>query len=346
MSRATVSNWIRSYRKECKTMVKRSPGWSLWKNFVISGGGKAELEKENSFLKNSGVLGEGNRLVAYCIFELLEVRRLYDSLYCKKETRLIMDIIGVVLEKMVEITVDTFWKPLNKFFERKLKERNNVCLVITGQNNEKPFSIDLKKSSRIDFQEWYEKLCRKGDVEVKFEYLDEAKKSIGGLDRSDDKYEESCKMIYDYMRGIEGKGEVIKIVIKNSVLERCISDNIKNFSAFVIAVIDKVFRHVRGDNTFNPSELVKLDVYERPGKDYFSFYIPLDEYNRVSEKSEGKIEVPYMVYLDEVLNYFSDSTIMSREILPEYLIYNAFKERDKGHKITLKNISLWHISRG
>ena len=255
-----------------------------------------------------------------------------------------MDIIGVVLEKIVEITVDTFRKPLDKFFERKLKERNNVRLVITGINNEKPFSIDLKNSSRIDFQEWYEKLCRNGDVEVKLEYLDEAKKSLGGLDRSDDKYEESCKMIYDYMRGIEGKGEVIKIVIKNSVLERCISDNIKNFSAFVIAVIDKVFRHVRGDSTFERS--VKLDVYETFGGDYFSFYIPLDEYNRVSEKIERKIEIPCMVYLDEVLNYFSDSAIMSREIVPEYLIHNALKERNTGHKITLKNISLWFISKG
>lgn len=257
-----------------------------------------------------------------------------------------MELIDVVLGKIVEITVDVLWKPLNKIFERKLKAKNNVCLVITGQENEKPFSIDLRKSTRIDFQMWYEKLRRGGDIEVKLEYIDEAKKTLGRLNKSGEKYEEMRKVIHDQMRGIEGKGETIKIVIKNSALERCISDNIKNFPVFVTAVIDKVFKYVRGDNTFNPSELVKLDVYERPGKDYFSFYIPLDEYNRLSEKSEGKIEVPYMVYLDEVLNYFSDSTIMSREILPEYLIHNALKERNTGHKITLKNISLWFISKG
>ena len=257
-----------------------------------------------------------------------------------------MDIIGVVLEKIVEITVDTFWKPLDKFFARKLKERNNVRLFITSQNNEKPFSIDLKKSSRIDFQDWYEKLCRKGDVEVKFEYLDEAKKSLGGLDRSDDKYEESCKTLHDTMRSIEEKGEVIKIVIKNSVLESCVSDNIKNFPVFVTAVIDKVFKYVRGDNTVKRSELVKLDVYTIDGRDYFSFYVPLYEYNKVSEKTEGSIEIRCMNYLSEVLDYFSDSTIMYSEIIPEYLIYNALKERNIGHKITLKNISSWFISKG
>lgn len=63
-----------------------------------------------------------------------------------------MDIIGVVLEKIVEITVDTFWKPLDKFFARKLKERNNVRLFITSQNNEKPFSIDLKKVQELIFR--------------------------------------------------------------------------------------------------------------------------------------------------------------------------------------------------
>jgi hypothetical protein len=257
-----------------------------------------------------------------------------------------MEVIDVVLGRIVEITVDILWKPLKKIFERKLKEKNNVRLVITGRENEKPFSIDLKKSTRIDFQKWYEKLCRKGEVEVKFEYFDEAKKTLGGLNRSDEKYEESCKMIHDAMRSIEEKGEVIKLVIKNSVLECCISDNIKTFPVFVTAVIDKVFKHVRGDNTVNRRELVKLDVYTRDGRDYFSFYIPLDEYNRVSEKSERKIEIPCMVYLDEVLDYFSDSAIMSREIVPEYLIHNALKERNTGHKITLKNISLWFISKG
>ena len=191
---------------------------------------------------------------------------------------------------------------------------------------------------------WYEKLRRGGDIEVKLEYIDEAKKTLGRLNKSGEKYEEMRKVIHDQMREIEGKGETIKIVIKNSILERCISDNIKNFPDFVIAVIDKVFRHVRGDSTFERS--VKLAVYEKIGGDYFSFYIPLDEYNRVSEKIERKIEIAYMVYLDEVLNYFSDSAIMSREIVPEYLIYNALKERKTGHKITLKNISLWFISKG
>ena len=284
--------------------------------------------------------------MAYGVIGLLEMKRSYNLLYCKKGTRLIMEVIDVVLGKIVEITVDVLWKPLNKIFERKLKAKNNVCLVITGQENEKPFSIDLRKSTRIDFQMWYEKLRRGGEIEVKFEYFDEAKKTLGRLNKSGEKYEESRKMIHNGMRGLEEKGEVIKIVIKNSVLERCISDNIKTFPVFVTAVIDKIFKYVRGDYTFKRSELVKLDVYTIDGRDYFSFYVPLNEYNKVFEKSKGSIEIRCMNYLDDVLDFFSDSTILYSEIIPEYLIDNALKERNLEHKITLKDIRLWYISKG
>ena len=66
ISRATVSNWVRSYREECQNNDEEKPQLEMMEELRRLRREKAELEKENSFLiKNGGTLREGNRLVAY-----------------------------------------------------------------------------------------------------------------------------------------------------------------------------------------------------------------------------------------------------------------------------------------
>ena len=66
ISRATVSNWVRSYREECQNNDEEKSQLEMMEERRRLRREKAELEKENSFLKkSSGILREGNRLVEY-----------------------------------------------------------------------------------------------------------------------------------------------------------------------------------------------------------------------------------------------------------------------------------------
>ena len=70
ISRATVSNWVRSYREECQNNDEEKYQLEMMEELRRLRREKAELEKENSFLKkSSGILREGNRLVTYRFLE-------------------------------------------------------------------------------------------------------------------------------------------------------------------------------------------------------------------------------------------------------------------------------------
>ena len=67
ISGATVSNRVRSYREECQNNDEEKSQLEMMEERRRE---KAELEKENSFLKkSSGILREGNRLVTYRFLE-------------------------------------------------------------------------------------------------------------------------------------------------------------------------------------------------------------------------------------------------------------------------------------
>ena len=70
ISGATVSNWVRSYREECQNNDEEKSQLEMMEELRRLRREKAELEKENSFLKkSSGILREGNRLVTYRFLE-------------------------------------------------------------------------------------------------------------------------------------------------------------------------------------------------------------------------------------------------------------------------------------
>ncbi len=51
ISRATVSNWVHSYREECQNNDEEKPQLEMMEKLHCFRSEKAELEKENSFLK-------------------------------------------------------------------------------------------------------------------------------------------------------------------------------------------------------------------------------------------------------------------------------------------------------
>ena len=59
------SNWVRSYREDCQNNDEEKSQLEMMEELRHLRREKARLEKENSFLKSSGNLREGNRLVAY-----------------------------------------------------------------------------------------------------------------------------------------------------------------------------------------------------------------------------------------------------------------------------------------
>jgi len=65
ISRATVSSWVRLYREECQNNDEEKSQLEMLEELRRLRREKAELGKESRFLKSSGILREGNRLVAY-----------------------------------------------------------------------------------------------------------------------------------------------------------------------------------------------------------------------------------------------------------------------------------------
>ena len=53
ISRATVSNWVRSYREECQNNDEEKSQLEMMEELRRLRREKAELEKENSFLKKT-----------------------------------------------------------------------------------------------------------------------------------------------------------------------------------------------------------------------------------------------------------------------------------------------------
>jgi len=54
--RATVSNWVRSYREECQNNDEEKSQLEIMEDLRRLRREKAELEKENSFLKKTAAI--------------------------------------------------------------------------------------------------------------------------------------------------------------------------------------------------------------------------------------------------------------------------------------------------
>lgn len=251
-----------------------------------------------------------------------------------------MGIVEFTVEKVLDYVIDLIAEPIMNTVVNKVNEKNNIIIFINGNNNESPFSINMKKSTKIDFEDWHKKLELGGDIEIRFDYLREVETYMKNKKSSIS--EKESKEIYEGVLGIKRKGEILRIMLKNSILERNISDKIQFFSVFVNAAIDKCFQFIKGNNCVEFSDYKTLKVYDT--HDLFSFQVSADEYDNILKKSEGKIEIDHYLSFNEFMAFTTDRKIMENEIIPLYLLNNAIREISEERKMPIRDFSTWWIS--
>lgn len=229
-------------------------------------------------------------------------------------------------------------KPVSMMIKKYVSNKNNVNIFITGFNVPSPFSLDTKKSSKIDFGSWHEKIKSGGTIVIKLGYVNEVKKHLKKKNIS----EKERKVFDDGIRRIEKTAKIMEIMIKKSLLEECISNNIQSFSLFIENVTNKCFESLRG--TSLKQDYTTLAVYSDGGKDSFQFNLAKDEYNNVLDRSNGKIKFQYFIFFNEFMNCVDDKSIMEREIMPIYLKILAIKEENQKKEVPCVNFSNWWIS--
>ena len=249
-----------------------------------------------------------------------------------------MEIISFIME-CINFILDLVKNPITKIVKNNSNKKNNIYVFITGYNNDNPFSIDLKKSTPIDFSSWNRKMKTGGKIILNFEYVDEMKKYLKKK-KINEKERKAC---YERIENIEKVGEIVKLMIEKALTEEVISRRIQEFSVFVEGTLSKCFQFVIPNS---PSEeyLRTLEVYN--GSKSFKFYISESEYVNVLKLSEGKIEVYMFVYFSEFMNYITDKSILEREIMPTYLKENATREIYGNKEIPTDDFYNWWISLG
>lgn len=225
-------------------------------------------------------------------------------------------------------------EPITKIAKKNSNKKNNIYLFITGYNNENPFSLDLKKSTAVDFSSWEKKMKSGGDIFIEFEYIGEMKKYMKkkGID------EKRRKEYHDGIKRVENTGEIIKLMIKKALLEKAVSGKIREFSVFVEETVNKCFQFIKPKKNGSKT----LEVYN--GSKSFKFEISEDEYTNVLKESEGKIEIGYYIYFNEFMSYVTDKSILESEIIPTYLKQNVIREINEKKEIAIEDFYNWWIS--
>lgn len=230
-------------------------------------------------------------------------------------------------------------KPVPMMIKKYVSNKNNVNIFITGFNDPSPFSLDTKKSSKIDFELWHEKIKSGGVIVIKLGYVNEVKKHLKKKNIS----EKDRKDIYDGIKRIEKTAKIMDIIIKKSLLEECVSNKIQYFSHFMESVTNKCFESLRGRTNLT-QDYTTLVVYSDGGKNSFQFNIAKDEYNNVLAKSNEKIKIPYFIFFNEFMNWVDDKSIMESEIMPTYLKILVIKEVNQKKEVPCADFSNWWIS--
>lgn len=222
-----------------------------------------------------------------------------------------------------------------KNYKRKEKLKKNNIYIYIYYNSENPFSINYKRSTVIDYMEWYKKINGGGELYVEFEWLKEIEKQFNDKNIN----EETIKKIKNALRDLDNKANRIKNMIMIALLNDNISSKINCFPNVVEAIINKSFSAFRSRE--KEVETVILEVYNNKNLS-FKFEIPKEEYTKILEISEGRIKIKDFVYFNEFMNMLEDKTILESEIIPNYLMTNV-RINDE---ILIEDFTYWYISLG
>lgn len=224
-------------------------------------------------------------------------------------------------------------KYFNKYVEKRKLKRNNIYIFIADRA-EKQFSINYKKSTKIDYNDWSDKINKGGELFVECEWSKEIEKGLS--DKNID--EKTSKEIKNAIRILDKHEDRIKSMLMITLSNDIISSKISCFPCVVDGIIDKYFSAYREND--REDEKIVLAVYNHKNQ-HFNFEISKDEYLNVLEKSNGRIKIIHFVDLKEFITMLNDKSILESEIIPSYLMSTA-KTANKG--IPIEDFMYWDVS--
>lgn len=206
-------------------------------------------------------------------------------------------------------------KYFNKYVEKRKLKRNNIYIFIADRA-EKRFSINYEKSTKIDYNDWSDKINKGGELFVECEWSKEIEKGLS--DKSIDK--KTSKEIKNAIRILDKREDRIKSMLMIALSDDIISSKISCFPCVVDAIIDKYFSAYREND--REDEKIVLAAYNHKNQ-HFNFEISKDEYLNVLDKSNGRIKIIHFVSFKEFITMLNDKTILESEIIPSYLMSNV-----------------------
>lgn len=224
-------------------------------------------------------------------------------------------------------------KYFNKYVEKRKLERNNIYIFIADRA-EKRFSINYEKSTKIDYNDWSDKINKGGELFVECEWSKEIEKGLS--DKNID--EKTSKEIKNAIRILDKHEDRIKSMLMIALSDDIISSKISCFPCVVDAIIDKYFSAYREND--REDEKIVLAAYNHKNQ-HFNFEISKDEYLNVLDKSNGRIKIIHFVDLKEFITMLNDKSILESEIIPSYLMSTA-KTANKG--IPIEDFMYWDVS--
>ena len=224
-------------------------------------------------------------------------------------------------------------KYFNKYVEKRKLKRNNIYIFIADRA-EKRFSINYEKSTKIDYNDWSDKINKGGELFVECEWSKEIEKGLS--DKNID--EKTSKEIKNAIRILDKHEDRIKSMLMIALLDDIISSKISCFPRVVDAIIDKYFSDYRENDS--EDEKIVLAVYNHKNQ-HFNFEISKVEYLNVLDKSNGRIKIIHFVSFKEFITMLNDKTILESEIIPSYLM-STVKTVNSG--VPIEDFMHWDIS--
>ena len=245
------------------------------------------------------------------------------------------------LEALIGFFMTTLHKLMQfakQYWDRKTKD---LHIIVKGLKNERPWEIDLSRSTPINFVEWHRKLKSGGQLNIEFDYIKDTNRDI----KENKLDEEDIKQLHSSIERVKENGERIKQIIKKSVLDKKISQKIKNIQLFVESVVSK---HVPSSGAYSQMkgetiDYVILEAWNEKNES-FKFSISTSEYNSVSVKTEKSLKCPRSIFLSEFIELVKDKSILEKEIIPIYLMKHLRQERSSTNEIPLDDIYWWWVS--
>ena len=224
-------------------------------------------------------------------------------------------------------------KYFNKYVEKRKLKRKNIYFFITDRA-EKRFSINYEKSTKIDYNDWSDKINKGGELFVECKWSKEIEKGLS--DKNID--EKTSKEIKDSIRILDKHEDRIKSMLMTALSDDIISSKISCFPCVVDAIIDKYFSAYRENDS--EDEKIVLAAYNHKNQ-HFNFEISKDEYLNVLGKSNGRIKIIHFVDLKEFITMLNDKTILESEIIPSYLMSTA---KTTNREVPIEDFMYWDVS--